>query len=94
MSENKDKLTEISSTLMQLFVSDVLSKNNVDGESRRKLSDEQKEKLKSVVLDLQTKVESFLASPTKKVTEDTKEVSEAPKNKTLREMLQDKKDDK
>ncbi|MCD7034999.1 hypothetical protein LRR81_12140 [Metabacillus sp. GX 13764] len=88
MSENKDKLTEISSTLMQLFVSDVLSKNKVDKESRRQLTDEQKEKLRSVVFDLQTRVDEFLTNPAKKVTEDAKETEDAPKNKTLREMLQ------
>lgn len=91
MSNDKLDLKEISQTMMQLFVQDVLSKNNISNENKRKLSDEQKEQLKKVVADLQAQVDEFVKGA--KAKEETEKVEEAPKNMTLRERLRNRKND-
>lgn len=94
MANEKLNLQEISSTMMQLFVQDILSKNNITNENKKTLSDEQKMQLKKVVEDLQAQVNEFVtASQEKKVEEPVKEM-EAPKNVTLREMMKNRKKDK
>ncbi|KZZ83684.1 MULTISPECIES: hypothetical protein [Bacillaceae] len=88
---SKENLNEISATLMQLFVSDVFNKNNITSETKKELSEDQKAKIKAVVLDLQAKVDEFLAVQNKKTEEAEKAPVEAPKNTTLRDMLKNKK---
>ncbi|MTH53209.1 spore coat protein [Bacillus mangrovi] len=83
-------LNDISSTLMQLFVSDVFNKNNITDDTKKQLSDDQKEKIKAVVLDLQAKVDEFLSAQTQKAAEEAAP-AEAPKNTTLRDMMKNKK---
>ncbi|AZB42399.1 hypothetical protein CEF21_08895 [Bacillus sp. FJAT-42376] len=88
---SKDNLNEISATLMQLFVSDVFNKNKITEETRKELTDDQKAKIKAVVLDLQTKVDEFLATQNQKKAESEAPAVETPKNTTLRDMLKNKK---
>ncbi|MBS2968417.1 spore coat protein [Metabacillus sp. KIGAM252] len=88
---SKENLNEISAKLMQLFVSDVFSKNNITDETKKELSEDQKAKIKAVVLDLQAKVDEFLAAQNKKAEEAEKAPVETPKNTTLRDMLKNKK---
>ncbi|WP_226670624.1 hypothetical protein [Metabacillus litoralis] len=93
MSNEKLNLQEISSTMMQLFVQDIFSKNNITDETKKKLSDEQKAQLRKVVADLQAQVDEFVKGSKEKQTEETV-VKEAPKNTTLRDMIKKKKEDK
>ena len=60
MANEKLNLQEISSTMMQLFVQDVFSKNNISNENKKTQSDEQKAQLKKVVEDLQAQVDEFV----------------------------------
>lgn len=92
MSNDKLDLKEISQTMMQLFVQDVLSKNNISNETKKKLTDEQKEQLKKVVADLQSQVDEFVKGAKAKE-EKTEKIEETPKNMTLREILKNKKKD-
>ncbi|MDQ0230642.1 hypothetical protein [Metabacillus malikii] len=93
MSKNKLNLQEISSTMMQLFVQDVLAKNNISKENRKSLTDEQKEQIKKVVEDLQAQVDEYVKG-TKKTVDEENEVKETTKNTTLRDMLKNRKNDK
>ncbi|QOR67613.1 spore coat protein [Cytobacillus suaedae] len=93
MSENnnKEKLTGLSSGLMELFVSDVFKKNNVTDEKKRSLTDEQKQKIKEVVEDLKNQVDNFLAGNGKKVTEEAvAEKVEDVKTTSLRDKVRKK----
>jgi spore coat protein W len=93
MGKNKDKLTGISSDLMEIFVADVLKKNNVSKDTTSNLSDEQKQKLKKVVEDLQSQVDEFLAGKPTQVTEEQVEEELKPltsKKTTLRDLLRNK----
>jgi spore coat protein W len=93
MGNEKLNLQEISSTMMQLFVQDILSKNNVTKENRKPLSDDQKAQLRKVVEDLQAQVDEFV-NASKKKTEQPAEEPKAPQNVTLREMLRNRQKDK
>ncbi|MBO1511580.1 hypothetical protein [Metabacillus bambusae] len=92
MANEKLNLQEISSTMMQLFVQDIFSKNNISNENKKTLSDEQKAQLKKVVEDLQAQVDEFVKGSKEKKEEDPVEKVEATKNMTLREMLKSRKD--
>ncbi|MDQ0224126.1 hypothetical protein [Metabacillus niabensis] len=92
MDDKKLNLQEISSTMMQLFVQDVLNRNNITKETRKPLSDEQKEQIKKVVADLQAQVEEYVKG-TKKTEEDVPKAEETTKNTTLRDMLKKRKND-
>jgi len=94
MANEKLNLQEISSTMMQLFVQDILSKNNITKENKKNLSDEQKMQLKKVVEDLQAQVDEFVKSSQEKKKEAPVEEMEAQKNMTLREIMKNKKTDK
>ena len=94
LSNDKLDLQEISQTMMQLFVQDVLNKNNISDENKKKLSDEQKDQLKKVVADLQAQVNEFVKGAQAKKEEPAEMVEETPKNMTLRDMLKNKKNDK
>ncbi|MGD6818939.1 spore coat protein [Metabacillus sp. 84] len=84
-------LNDISSTLMQLFVSDVFNKNNITDDTKKQLTEDQKQKIKAVVLDLQAKVDEFIEAQAKKKEDEEAPKAEAPKNTTLRDMLKNKK---
>jgi len=93
MGKNKDKLTGISSDLMEIFVADVLKKNNVSKDTTSNLSDAQKLKLKKVVEDLQSQVDEFLAGKPTQVSEEQVEEELKPlttKKTTLRDILRNK----
>ncbi|MBD8067495.1 hypothetical protein [Bacillus sp. PS06] len=91
MGKNKEKLTELSSTLMEFFVADVFRKNNVTTDATNRLSDEQKAKIKGIVEDLKTQVDEFLAGNSSDVTPNQVKDALQPKKKTLREIIREKK---
>lgn len=80
--------------MMQLFVQDVFNKNNISEENTKKLTDEQKEKLRKVVADLQAQVDEYVKNAKEKKEEKPVEEVDTPKNVTLREMIQNRKKDK
>ena len=82
-------LQEASSSIIQLFVQDILKKNGVTKENRISLSDEQKSQLKKVVMDLQEQVDEFLKVKEKNV-KQAEEIEDAMKM-TLREMIKKRK---
>ncbi|WP_078548023.1 hypothetical protein [Litchfieldia alkalitelluris] len=99
MSKNKDQLTGISSKLMEVFVSDVLKKNNISKENTKKVSPEQKQKLQEVVADLQKQVDEFLAGNVNKEVSEEKieeleqEIEPTAKRSTLRDKFKNKLND-
>lgn len=93
MADKKLNLQEISSTMMQLFVQDILNKNNINKETSKTLSDDQKTQLKKVVADLQSQVDEFVKGSKKTEEDNSATTTEAPKNTTLREMMKNRKKD-
>ncbi len=93
LSNEKLNLQDISSSMMQLFVQDVFNKNNISEENKKTLSEDQKEKLRKVVADLQAQVDEFVKN-SKEKKEEKPAAEEAPKNTTLREMMKNRKKDK
>ncbi|QGQ47855.1 hypothetical protein [Metabacillus sediminilitoris] len=89
MSDKKLNLHEISSSMMELFVQDVLRKNGVTKENRKNLSEEQKAHLKKVVTDLQAQVDEFVKG--KKIKVESEEKVELSNQRPLREILKKKK---
>jgi spore coat protein W len=82
-------LEEASSSILQLFVQDILQKNGVTKENRMSLSDEQKTQLKKVVTDLQEQVDEFVKGKEKSV-KQTEEIDDKMRM-TLREMIKKRK---
>lgn len=81
--------------MMQLFVQDVLNKNNVSKENTKTLTEDQKEKLRKVVADLQAQVDEYVKNAKEKKEEKPEDqVVETPTNVTLRDMLKNRKKDK
>jgi spore coat protein W len=93
LSNEKLNLQEISSSMMQLFVQDVFNKNNITDENKKTLTDDQKEKLKKVVADLQAQVDEYVKTAKEKK-EEKPAAEAAPKNTTLRDMMKNRKKDK
>ncbi|MBZ5751005.1 MULTISPECIES: hypothetical protein [Metabacillus] len=89
MANKKKNLQETSSSIVQLFVQDILKKNGVTKENRINLSDEQKSQIKKVVMDLQEQVDEFVKGKNKNV-KQAEEIEDAM-NTTLREMIKKKK---
>jgi spore coat protein W len=82
-------LQEASSSILQLFVQDILQKNGVTKENRISLSDEQKAQLKEVVMNLQEQVDEFVKGKEKSV-KQTEEIEDTMRM-TLREMIKKRK---
>lgn len=60
---SREQLNGLSSQLMELFVSDLFTKNNVDvQQAKERLSEEQRESLKQTVEQLKAQVDGFLES--------------------------------
>jgi spore coat protein W len=89
MANKKKNLQETSSSIVQLFVQDILKKNGVTKENRINLSDEQKSQIKKVVMDLQEQVDEFVKGKNKNV-KQAEEIEDAM-NTTLREMIKKRK---
>lgn len=90
--DKKKELYNLSSQFMDIFINDLLTKNNVNiGEAKKKLTNEQRESLKETVEHLKAEVDDFLESSGKKeITEKDKEnqKTESP----LREKIKRKKE--
>lgn len=87
MSSNRKELYNLSNTLVEVFVAELLSKHKVDtAKAKSRLSDEQREKLQTTIDNLKDQVEAYLDTQAqKKVTENDQPTSkpESP----LREMF-------
>lgn len=60
---SREQLNGISSQLMELFVADLFSQNNIDvQQAKKRLTDDQRESLKQNVEQLKAQVEGFLES--------------------------------
>lgn len=93
MSKDPKDVSNVSDSLMQLFVSNVFKKNNVAEEDKRKLSSAEKQQIRQIVLDLQSQVNEFIENQKQKQEKpEIEEVQEAPKNTTLREIIRRRKD--
>lgn len=90
--DKKKELYNLSSQFMDIFINDLLTKNNVNiSEAKNKLTNEQRESLKETVEHLKAEVDNFLESSGKKeITENDKEnqKTEGP----LREKIKRKKE--
>lgn len=63
MENNRNEMNSLSNQMIELFITDVLSKNKIDSnEAKENISKEQREKLKLTVGQLQEQVEDFLQS--------------------------------
>ena len=79
--KNKQELYNLSSQMMDLFIQDVFSKNEVDlKKAKTKISDEQRESLKKSVDHLKEQVETFIdrQNASKTITEDDAEAKSEP----------------
>lgn len=93
MSKDPKELSNVSDSLMQLFVSNVFKNNNVSEEEKRKLSPDEKQQIRKIVEDLQSQVNEFIEKQKQKQEKaETEEVPEPPKNTTLRELIRRRKD--
>ncbi|GEL05329.1 hypothetical protein M2M59_12105 [Rummeliibacillus sp. G93] len=93
--KNREELYSLSNQFIEIFIADIFSKNKVNmDEIREKVSDEQREKLKSTVNQLKEQVEEFLQSQnTKKITEkETKEEPSSPLREKLKKTKTDNED--
>lgn len=86
-NDNKKELYNLSNQMVEIFISNIFSKNNIDlEEAKSNITDEQRESLKQSVAKLKEQVEEFLyeKNATKTVTEDeVKKKVESP----LRELF-------
>ncbi|MBB4825641.1 preprotein translocase subunit SecD [Sporosarcina luteola] len=93
--ETREQLHGLSSQLMELFVSDLLSKNKVDvKEAKQRLTADQKEQLKQTVEQLRAQVEGFLESKTVQKVSSAKDKTEEPTVNPLRQAVIEKKQKK
>ncbi|EGQ24111.1 motility protein B [Sporosarcina newyorkensis 2681] len=85
---NRDQLYGLSNQLMELFVSDLFTKNKVSTEeTKQRLTEVQKEKLKQTVEQLKTQVEEFLEEKnSQKIITETENATDLKSN-PLREAL-------
>ncbi|MDW0117892.1 hypothetical protein QTL97_13175 [Sporosarcina thermotolerans] len=64
-NNSREQLNELSGQLMDLFVSDLFTKNKVDIEKvKARITDDQRENLRQTVEQLKAQVEDFLESRT------------------------------
>lgn len=62
---NKENLYGLSSQLMEAFIADLFTKNQIDkDEAKKRISAEQRENLKQTVEQLKAQVEDFLQTKT------------------------------
>lgn len=88
---NNDHLFSLSNQLVDLFVTDILAKNNVEtSKLKDHLTQEQKEKLKETVEQLQIQVSDFLEKQTSVKSPD---LEQSPSESPLRSMFKKNKND-
>lgn len=86
--KSREELNGLSGQLMDLFVSDLFSKNKVDIEKvKERITDDQRESLKQTVEQLKTQVEGFLESTTVIQVADSTEKTEGQATNPLREAI-------
>lgn len=84
--QNERQLHNLSGQLMELFVANLLSKNQVDiQEAKSRITDEQRQYLKATVEKLKTEVEEFLETKTVVKTKAADEVKTEKVTNPLRE---------
>lgn len=82
----KKELTGLSADFVQLFVGDILTRNNVGAAPENTVSPEQREQLKQTILDLQAKVDEMMerAAASKDAMSSQKVSQEAPLRALMR----------
>lgn len=89
----KKELYNLSNQFMDLFISDVLSKNKVNiSEAKERMTDEQRDKLKETVENLKNEVERYLDSNGRKTITE-KDQDNKNKVSPLREKFMKKKEE-
>lgn len=84
--QNERQLHNLSGQLMELFVANLLSKNQVDiQEAKSRITDKQRQYLKTTVEKLKTEVEEFLETKTVVKTKAADEVEIEKVTNPLRE---------
>ncbi|QTD41768.1 hypothetical protein [Sporosarcina sp. Te-1] len=86
--ESREELYGLSSQLMELFVSDLFTKNKVNvKEAKQRLTLEQKLQLKQTVEQLKIQVEDFLESKAVRQVTSTTEKTAEPAVNPLRQAI-------
>ena len=87
-NNSRDQLNGLSGQLMDLFVSDLFTKNKVDIEKvKERITDDQRENLKQTVEQLKAQVEGFLESKTVVKVEEAEGKTEGQAANPLREAI-------
>lgn len=88
MGDKRPELFKLSNQLIEVYIQDIFARNEVEVDKlKERMTDEQRENLKSTVDMLKEQVDDFLhkQNSKKKVTEESEEV--IPKVSPLREKL-------
>ncbi|GMA63630.1 hypothetical protein NZD89_27570 [Alicyclobacillus fastidiosus] len=64
-------MNEVTKGIGDLLISDVLSRHGIQRENRRPISEEQKQKIRELVEDLQAQVDQFMKQQSMKTTQVT-----------------------
>ncbi|MFB5190946.1 hypothetical protein [Alicyclobacillus fastidiosus] len=64
-------MNEVTKGIGDLLISDVLSRHGIQREHRRPISEEQKQKIRELVTDLQAQVDQFIKQQSMKTTQVT-----------------------
>lgn len=92
-NSRKKELYNLSGQFMDLFISDILTKNKVNvSEAKEKITDEQRKKIKETVENLKSEVEDYLDSNSKKTV--TEEDQDNKTDSPLREKIRKRKESK
>ncbi|GEO26961.1 hypothetical protein AAC03nite_27460 [Alicyclobacillus acidoterrestris] len=67
-------MNEVTKGIGELLISDVLSKHGIRRENTRQISDEQKQKIRELVKDLQAQVDEFMKQQAVKTTQVPKDL--------------------
>ncbi|WP_252504218.1 hypothetical protein [Sporosarcina sp. Marseille-Q4943] len=93
--KTREQLYGLSGQLMELFVADLFSKNKINvEEAKKRMTDEQRERLKETVEQLKTQVEGFLESKAVRKVTDSQEKTDGQAPHPLREAFMKKKQEK
>lgn len=90
--QNRKEMYDLSSQLIELFISDVFSKNDIKtADVKEKITKEQRENLKLTVSQLKEQVEDFLHSRKTAETEEANDQNNEQPQSPLREKFFKKK---
>ncbi|MBS4218525.1 hypothetical protein KHA96_09395 [Bacillus sp. FJAT-49711] len=91
MSSNRKELYNLSNTLVEVFVAELLSKHKVNkAKANSRISNEQREKLQTTINNLKEQVEAYLDKQTQKEVTENDQSTIQPES-PLREMFSKRK---